>query len=90
MNLTEIFQKVETIAQKYNPENFSPFPFEKLQDHEHIEIYLVDLEQAISGAIERNKDTSKFTIFIVENEPQTRQYFTIAAEVGHYFLYMNS
>lgn len=90
MTITEICNKAEEIAQKYNPEGLSPFPYEKIQeDHTDLSIFITKLPPGISGAISFAKDFEKFSIIINDEKPQTRQNFTIAHELGHYFLHQD-
>ncbi|MDE2026770.1 MAG: ImmA/IrrE family metallo-endopeptidase [Patescibacteria group bacterium] len=86
MILSDIEAKADAIAQAYNPDHVSPFPFENLT-HEPVDIYLVDLGNDIAGAIEWDTHTKKFEIFVDEKKKHTKQYFTIAHALGHYFLH---
>lgn len=81
----------EKIANQYNPEGFSPFPFEKIQgDKKDLSIFINDqMGDDISGAIMFDAENDNFSILINKNKPKTRQHFTIAHEVGHYFLHQN-
>lgn len=56
----------------------------KLSD---IEVYGGDLDKNISGAIRYDKETKKFAILINKNDSVARQRFTIAHELGHFFLH---
>ncbi|HVA96541.1 MAG TPA: ImmA/IrrE family metallo-endopeptidase [Candidatus Acidoferrales bacterium] len=86
MTKQEISELGEQIAQKYNPQGLSPFPFEKIQEaNNDLKIYIATLDDQISGAIGFNENV--FNIFINNNKPKTRQHFTTAHEVGHYFLH---
>lgn len=86
MTRDQICQLAEEIAQKYNTENLSPFPFEKIEEAlKNVKIYSAALDEQISGAIGFNEKI--FTIFINSTKPTTRQYFTTAHELGHYFLH---
>ncbi|NQU99186.1 MAG: ImmA/IrrE family metallo-endopeptidase [Parcubacteria group bacterium] len=87
MNKVDICKKAEELAKKYNPEGLSPFPFEKIiKDKKDLLIFESEkLEERISGAIVI-KD-SIFYIFVNKNKVKTRQYFTMAHELGHYFLH---
>lgn len=88
MTKEEICVLAEDIALKYNPSGLSPFPYEKItEDHADLEIVLVDVAQGISGAIIFLSDINRFRIIINKNKPATRQNFTIAHEIGHYFLH---
>lgn len=84
----EVLLKAEAIRQKYNPEGLSPFPFQKITDScKDLQIAVFDLPEGLSGAIVFDKDTKIFNILVDRTKPETRQYFTIAHELGHYFLH---
>ncbi len=88
MDLNQVSKLAEELAGKYNPEGLSPFPYENIQaDKKDLDIYLVELDQSVSGAIGYNKDNKQFEIFINNLKSNTRQHFTIAHELGHYFLH---
>lgn len=80
--------KAEELAKQYNPKGISPFPYENiLKDYSKIEIFFIDIEEQISGAILFDKSTDRFKILINRSKPKTRQQFTIAHELGHFFLH---
>lgn len=88
MDLLEISKQAEIIAKKYNPDSFAPFPYEKImEDKNDLDIFLIDFngKDEVSGAIFYEKE--KFKIFVNKTKPKTRQHFTIAHELGHYFLH---
>ncbi len=88
MTFEEIENKAEEIATSFNPDGLSPFPFEKIQQgNPDIKILVVDIAERISGAISYDPDTNQFSIFINTLKPDTRQQFTIAHELGHYYLH---
>lgn len=88
MDLAEITKRAEEIAKKYNPEGVSPFPFDHIEeDVGNLDIVVVDFQEGISGAISYEKEDSGFTIMVDKNKAKTRQYFTVAHELGHYFLH---
>lgn len=89
MTLDQINQQAEEIAKQYNPENLSAFPFENIQnDKKDFRILLSPkLPSDVSGMTAFLPDQNIFTILINETKPATRQYFTIAHELGHYFLH---
>ena len=83
-------RKAEEIIEKYNPEGLSPFPFEKIEaDENDLSIILVSLSDDLSGVIEFDGIRNEFTIFVNTDKLETRQYFTIAHELGHYFLHQS-
>ncbi len=88
MSYEDITKKAEELAEKYNPNNLSPFPYQNiLEDRKDLKINLVNLPDGVSGAIDFNSEKSIFNIYVSPNKPQTRQHFTIAHELGHYFLH---
>lgn len=59
----------------------------KLAKLNDIRVYEADLEKNISGAIRYDKEDKKFEILINKNDSPVRQRFTIAHELGHFFLH---
>lgn len=86
-----IEKKAEEIIKDYNPEGFVPFPYEKiLQDKKDLKILMSDdLPENISGIIKflAINNEAVFYILINKTKPNLRQYFTVAHELGHYFLH---
>ena len=82
-------QVAERVRGEYNPDNISPFPYQSIVSKvEELKIYFSDLsENSISGAITYNQEKKIFTIIIDSSKPSTRQHFTLAHELGHYFLH---
>lgn len=88
MEIFEITNLAEKIAREYNPAGLSPFPFDKVEEaNEELIIYNAEMHPSISGAIAFDKDKNKFVIYVNRNKPDTRQHFTTAHELGHYFLH---
>lgn len=88
MSYDEINKLAEEIASQYNPDNISPFPYQNIQDaKDDLKIYVVDLPEGVSGVTAYDKENKLFNIYICRTKPQTRQHFTIAHELGHYFLH---
>lgn len=87
MTVDDIAQLGEKHARRYNSGSIAPFPYENiLAAHSDLEIYFADLEdKAVSGVI-LFKD-GKFNILINNTKPETRQHFSLAHELGHYFLH---
>ncbi len=52
-----------------------------------INAYSAEFENEISGAIRYDKGNKKFEIIVNKNNPEVRKRFTIAHELGHYFLH---
>lgn len=57
-----------------------------LANNNSIDIYEKELEEKISGAIKYDKKSKKYTILLNKNENYYRKRFTLAHEIGHYFL----
>lgn len=94
-NRIDCEREADKIRERYNPENLVPFPYQTVADAlPDLEITIISLQDnddgsfgSISGATVYSKDENSFTIIINSNKPQTRQNFTIAHELGHYFLH---
>lgn len=54
-----------------------------------IKVFKGDLDKKISGAIRYNEKENRFEILVNKNDIKSRQRFTIAHELGHYFLHEN-
>lgn len=52
----------------------------------NIEVYEQELENKISGAIRYNRDDKKYTILLNKKDNNNRKRFTLAHELGHFFL----
>ncbi len=88
MDIDEIKRKAEEVIREYNPEKLSPFPYEKIEQKcANVKFHFRELLEGASGAISYDKEKESFSIFINFNKPKTRQHFTIAHELGHYFLH---
>lgn len=84
----EAMAQGELIAERYNPRTLIPFPFRDIFEAEDISFsFLPDDRKfdGISGAIYFSGDDVR--IFVKEGEKKERQQFTIAHELGHYFLH---
>lgn len=51
-----------------------------------IDVYEQELENKISGAIRYSKEEDKYTILLNKKDNINRRRFTLAHEIGHYFL----
>ena len=99
--LKEAAEKGEEIAKKFNPKTNIPFPFEEIiEEHKDLELRFGDLSSVdipnddglyndLSGLILYENNQKKFIIFIEKSKPENRQYFTVAHELGHYFLHQD-
>lgn len=89
MTQQEICNYAEEISKKYNPDGLSPFPYENIQkDKLDLKILRTGkLPDTVSGIIGFFPEKSGFVILVNNTKSPTRQYFTIAHELGHYFLH---
>lgn len=60
----------------------------KIANAHDIKVYEGELDKKISGAIRYNKEKDTFEILVNKNDIGVRQRFTIAHELGHYFLHI--
>jgi IrrE N-terminal-like domain len=65
----------------------APVPVEKIARSLGVEIRKSPAEETLSGFILRDSKTGKATIGVNSNQHANRQRFTIAHELGHYFLH---
>ncbi len=54
-----------------------------------INVYTAKFDNEVSGAIRYNSKAKKFEIIVNKNNAEVRRRFTIAHELGHYFLHKN-
>ncbi|HKR82400.1 MAG TPA: ImmA/IrrE family metallo-endopeptidase [Candidatus Saccharimonadales bacterium] len=89
MKLTHVRALAEEYALKFNPKNLAPFPYENVTaEHKDLRVYFTSLDDdEVSGAI-LYKD-GKFNILVNNTKPLQRQHFTVAHEIGHYFLHQD-
>lgn len=66
-----------------------PVDIVKIANANDIKVYEGDLDKKVSGAIRYNKEDKSFEILINKNDAKVRQRFTIAHELGHYFLHQD-
>lgn len=59
----------------------------KIANANDIKVYEGELDKKISGAIRYNDTQKRFEILVNKNDLKVRQRFTIAHEIGHYFLH---
>lgn len=89
MTLAHIRALAEEYAAQYNPENVAPFPYENITvDHKELKIYYVELDEDKTSGATLFKE-NEFSILISTGKPATRQHFTLAHELGHYFLHQD-
>ena len=91
MEPNKVNQAIETakeIAKRYNKDTLIPFPFGDMsRELGDLEILYDDIKRDISGAIVYDETSKKYKILVNSSESPERQYFTLAHEVGHYFLH---
>ncbi len=87
MDYEKIKIKAQEFLNTYNPTGLVPFPYsETIATLGDIKLaYLDTTNPEISGAIYFQDD--KYAIVINSTKPATRQYFTVAHELGHYYLH---
>jgi Zn-dependent peptidase ImmA (M78 family) len=81
--IKKIQEKVDRLLQD-SLTRLPPVDVEKIARNQNIEIHIEDLK-GISGLI--YQDGNKVVIGVNKNDALTRQRFTIAHELGHYFLH---
>lgn len=59
----------------------------KIAKANDINVYEGELDKKISGAIKYDNTTKKFEILLNRNDIKTRKRFTLAHELGHFFLH---
>lgn len=92
MTKEEIQNYAEQLSRQYNPEGLSPYPFDNIQKNKQdLKILLTEkLPDSASGVIGFfAEESNSFIILVNKNKPATRRNFTIAHELGHYFLHQN-
>jgi len=88
MSKDYIIKIAEEIAERFNPDGLAPFPFDKIQNAiDNLNIFIASLESSMSGATVYDINRDDFKILVNKNKSDSRQYFTIAHELGHYFLH---
>jgi Zn-dependent peptidase ImmA (M78 family) len=59
----------------------------KIAEANDINVFKADLEKKILGAIHYDKDAKKYSIILNQNQDSKQQRFTLAHELGHFFLH---
>lgn len=90
-NIEKAIQEAERIRNDYNPDNISPFPYQNIQSQvSDLKVFFSPIEgDNLSGAITYEDESKIYTIIVNTKKPTTRQHFTIAHELGHYYLHKN-
>jgi Zn-dependent peptidase ImmA (M78 family) len=86
--------KANEVRKEFNPKDLAPFPYENISDVKNdVEILFGDFDEesliSISGVIFYKEPENSFKIMINSVKSKTRQNFTIAHELGHYFLHQD-
>lgn len=76
-------KKILSIYQKY--QNTMPFQVVEFANEIGVDVYTDTLPSNISGKIEKKDD--KFICYVNKKNAVNRQVFTIAHELGHYFIH---
>ena len=87
--MSKINEKIEELTSNILLDNDMykvPVNVLKIAKNYDIEVFEGDLTQDVSGAIRYIKETKKFEILLNKNNAKQRQRFTLAHELGHYFL----
>lgn len=63
-----------------------PVDLIKIASNNNIDVYYQDLDDNISGAIRYNSELDKFQILLQKKDSERRRRFTLAHELGHFFL----
>ncbi len=88
--MSKVIQRLEDLTSEILMNNDMykiPVDVVKIANSNDIKVYEGDLDKKISGAIRYEKEENKFEILINKNDIKVRQRFTIAHELGHYFLH---
>ena len=90
--MSKINQKIEDLTSEILMNNDMykiPVDVIKIANSNDIKVYEGDLDRKVSGAIRYKKDENKFEILVNKNDMKSRQRFTVAHELGHFFLHQN-
>ena len=87
MTLQEISDQAEALADRFNPGNLAPFPYENVVAAQpDLDILFTELEDDAISGVTLFRDEG-FIILVNSAKPETRQNFTLGHELGHYFLH---
>ena len=91
-NIKDAMKRGEEVAKEYNPNTLIRFPFGNIFDKENISFASFPDDAVfddISGAVRffKEDDNDRVQILVNTDKSDNRQYFTIAHELGHYFLH---
>lgn len=63
-----------------------PVDLVRIAENHNIDVYIQQLPKDVSGAIRYNKEKDKFQILLQKTDLNNRRRFTLAHELGHFFL----
>ncbi len=90
-DIDRAIKKAEKLAREHNPKTLIPFPFENIdRDAGDLIIKIGGVkDENISGVLDykNEKGVEQFRIFVNDSKSSERMYFTLAHELGHYFLH---
>ena len=81
-------EKAEELSSRYNPGLVSPFPYQNiLKEENSLRIFEDDtMPSEIGGFIAFDNGSNEFVIVVNKNLPPDALNFTVAHELGHFFL----
>lgn len=88
-SIIHAIEKAREVLATCNPDTMVPFPFDNIikENPDISVVYGSTTRNGISGAILYDDNTQKYKILINSDEPEARQNFSLAHELGHYFLH---
>lgn len=93
MDIEGACRKANELVERYNPNGIAPFPFDSLlKDQGDLRVIYTteEVPENVSGAIVYDKESQRYSILVNNSKPENRQYFTVAHELGHYFLHQEN
>lgn len=88
-SMSSVNKELETLANDILVKNDMlkiPVDLIKIANNNNIDVYYQELPTNISGAIRYDSKSNKFQILLQKKDSSNRQRFTLAHELGHYFL----
>ena len=88
--MSKINERLEELASNVllaNDMYSIPVDVIRIANFNDIKVYEAKLEKNISGAIRLDKENNKYEILVNSEDSEVRKRFTIAHELGHYFLH---
>lgn len=87
--MASINMKLEALANDILVKNDMlkiPVDLVRIAENHNIDVYIQQLPKDVSGAIRYNKEKDRFQILLQKTDPDNRRRFTLAHELGHFFL----